>query len=136
MTKAELQTYRWIKAEAHQLAARIAVLRAQATSAGTMNLSGMPPTGGEKDPVAAAVARIDELTRKYAAMVQELVRRQEAIEAAIESLDGTERMLMRARYIDCMTWERVAEFIGYSVPAVYVIHRRAMGQLERNTEET
>lgn len=133
MTKAELQTYRWIKAEAHQLAAKIEVLRVQATSAGTMNLSGMPPTGGQQDPVADAVARIDELREKYAALLKELVRRQEAIEAAIACLDGTERLLMRARYIDGMTWEHVAEYIAYSRPQAYVIHRRALRKLERNT---
>ena len=134
MTKAELRTYRWIKAEVHQLAAQIAVLRARATSAGTMNLSGMPPTGGGQDPVADVVAKIDELQRKYETLLAELLRRQKAIEDAIASLDGTERLLMRARYLDGMTWERVAEYISYSRPQTYVIHRRALRQLERNTE--
>ena len=133
MTKAELREFCRLRAEAQQVAAMIRVVREQATSAGTMNLSGMPPTGGVPDPVASAVARLDELQRKYADLLAELARRQGAIEDAIAVLDGIERMVMRYRYIEGLTWQRVGEAVAYSDKQARRIHDRAAKRMEEKT---
>lgn len=130
MTKDDLREFCWLRAEVQQVKAMINVVRVQATSAGTMNLSGMPPTGGVPDPVATAVARLDTLQRKYADLLAELARRQGEIEDAIAALDGIERMVMRYRYIDGMTWPRVCEAVAYSDKQARRIHARALKRME------
>ena len=129
MTKDDLREFCWLRAEVQQVKAMINVVRVQATSAGTMNLSGMPPTGGVPDPVATAGARLDTLQRKYADLLAELANRQGEIEDAIAALDGIERMVMRYRYIEGLTWPRVADATFYSEKQARRIHDRAVKKL-------
>ena len=39
--------------------------------------------------------------------------------------DVVERALLRYRYITCLTWEQIAEKMGYCLSQVYRIHNRA-----------
>lgn len=44
------------------------------------------------------------------------------IEAAIDALDGRERYIMRARYIEGRKWEEIALVMNYSIQHLWRVH--------------
>ena len=99
-------------------------------------LTGIPPagTGGDSE-VERAVIRYADMealyTRKRAALLEE----QEAIELAIEPLPSPERQILRAHYIEGLTWEQVCVTVGYSWRQTHRHHARAIRQLEAAERE-
>lgn len=70
----------------------------------------------------------DELISKK---VQELQKTVNDIERAIERLSKPRhRKLMRYYYIDRMTWEQVAERMNIDVRWVYILHGRALEEMD------
>lgn len=53
------------------------------------------------------------------------------IERAIDALQARERVLLRAYYVRCMTWEDVAEMMSYDVRQVHRIHGWALRKLDK-----
>lgn len=102
MTKEQLREYRQIKTEL----AALEVLARKVERYGTDELR----------------ADYDQKREKLAA---ELLR----IEDAIETLDSTERTLMRLRYIDGLSWQAIALRISYSWQQTHRIHARALIKL-------
>ena len=99
MTKEQLREYRQIKKEL----AALEVLARKIERYGTEELR----------------ADYDQKREKLAA---ELL----SIEQAIETLDSTERTLMRLRYIDGLSWQAIALRISYSWQQTHRIHTRAL----------
>lgn len=99
MTKEQLREYRQIKKEL----AALEVLARKIERYGTEELR----------------ADYDQKREKLAT---ELLR----IEQAIETLDSTERTLMRLRYIDGLSWQAIALRISYSWQQTHRIHARAL----------
>ena len=99
MTKEQLREYRQIKKEL----AALEVLARKIERYGTEELR----------------ADYDQKREKLAA---ELL----SIEQAIETLDSTERTLMRLRYIDGLSWQAIALRISYSWQQTHRIHARAL----------
>lgn len=127
MTKEQLRKYGAIRRERAQIERMIAELEAVTVAPGAPRIDGMPrnPSPGT-DAIANLVARRDELRRRYSAKLEELTEAQLAIEAAIDSLETTERTLMRCHYIEGLTWEEVSVRIGYSWRQTHRIHARAL----------
>lgn len=48
--------------------------------------------------------------------------------------DVVERALLRYRYITCLTWEQIAERMGYSMAQIYRIHKRAFKNFNKINE--
>ena len=46
--------------------------------------------------------------------------------------DPTRRLLLEYRYIHGLTWEQVAERMGYDLRWVHRLHGKALGQLHIN----
>lgn len=67
----------------------------------------------------------------YELKLKELVAAQLEIENAIETLDPTERELVRLRYIDGLDWHKVATRISYSWQQTHRIHARVLQKLEK-----
>lgn len=67
----------------------------------------------------------------YTAKLEELVGLILAIEDAIETLDPTERELVRLRYIDGLPWFRVMAAINYSEPQTHRIHSEVLQKLKK-----
>ena len=108
MTKDELKEYRSIKIEMCQLERRI---------------KGME---GRTDDIGVNEA----LKAMYHEKLQSLLECQLKIEKAIESLNSTERELMRLRYIDGAEWLDVAETIHYEWTQTHRIHARALAKIK------
>lgn len=94
--------------------------------------AGSPGTSG---PFERLIFKQDELERLYQQKLADLIEEQLRVEKAIESLEPVERMLMRCRYIEGLTWEEVAVAISYSWMQMHRIHSRALDKLSEEPEE-
>ena len=108
MTKEELRQYRSIKNEICQIERRIHELEGY---------------GNDLDIT-------HPLRELYRQKLIELIEGQLRIERAIESLDPTERELMRLRYIDGAEWLDVAAEIHYEWTQTHRIHARALSKIK------
>jgi RNA polymerase sigma factor (sigma-70 family) len=131
MTKDELKKYQAIKKERKQIADYLQQLELELDAPGSPRLDGMPfNPSSNKNPMASKVATKVDLLRLYESKAAELDAALLAIEKAIDTLDHTERMLMRYHYIDGLTWEDVAVEIGYSWRQTHRLHAKALRQIE------
>lgn len=109
MTKEQLRQYRSIKIEISQIESRLATMRVF-------------------DPIAADITH--PLVQLYREQLKELISGQLRIEKAIESLNPTERELMRMRYIDGAEWLDICETIHYEWTQTHRIHARALNKIK------
>ena len=110
MTKEQLRNYRKIKDEYSQIEQRLQALENCPES--------------EEDI-------LEPLRQFYREKLAELAALQLSIEKAIETLDYTERKLIRLRYIDGLPWYRVAAAIHYGKQQTHRIHARILRKIER-----
>ncbi len=93
----------------------------------TQQITGMPPTGaGGDSEVARAVIRYADMEALYSWKRAALLGEQEAIELSIEPLPIPDRQILRARYIEGLTWEEVCVIVGYSWQQTHRLHARAL----------
>ena len=83
--------------------------------------------GSERSCTAERMIGInEEINRK----IGEYIDRREAIHAAIEALeDSTLRTVMGLYYLNGLTWEQVAEKVGYEIRSVTRLHGAALEQI-------
>lgn len=136
MTKERLRNYQNIKKEREQLRHQLEEIEASLYYPKIQQLTDMPAGGGPKEgnPQEDMMLHHIELQERYRAKLEELAAEQLAIEEAIESLDETERMLLRYRYIDGLKWEEVCVKIGYSWTQTHEHHGRALQKLREKSE--
>lgn len=107
MTKEQLRQYRSTKIEICQIDRRIAELERL----------------GHDDLT-------QPLRNLYEEKLADLIDGQLKIEKAIESLNPTERELIRLRYIDGADWTEVAATIHYEWTQTHRIHARALDKMK------
>lgn len=108
MTKEQLRQYRSIKIETSQIERRIE------------ELEGL----GHDDDITQPLRDL------YRQKLADLIEGQLKIEQAIESLNPTERELIRLRYIDGAEWIDVAETINYEWAQTHRVHARALAKIK------
>lgn len=108
MTKEQLRLYRSIAREIDQLEQRI------------INLEMM----GHNDDVTLPLRNL------YREKLKKLIDGQLRIEQAIESLDPTERVLMRMRYMDGEDWLEICATIHYEWAQTHRIHAKALNKIK------
>lgn len=129
-TKLWLRSYRQKKLEAEQIAQTIERLEAEMYHPKTTRFDKIPgSTHGAGSPTERLAIKHIALVERYEVKRMELLEEQARIEETIEKLGETERMLMRYRYIEGMTWEEVAVAINYSWMQMHRIHARALAKL-------
>lgn len=109
MTKEQLRNYQPIKKEYRQLEQRL------------LSLEKRPERDHET---------LRPLRECYTKKLEELVAAQLEIERVIETLDPTERELVRLRYIDGLDWHLVARRINYSWQQTHRIHARVLEKIK------
>lgn len=78
-----------------------------------------------------AVDRLGSTEAMLTAQLTDRVRRRNSIEAAIGSVEDERlQLLLRYRYIDGYTWERIAVSMNYSYRQVTRMHGRALRQIK------
>ena len=126
ITKLELQKYLQIDAQIDELILERCALMDRATKI-TPALNGMPHAPGVSDKICNAVAVIDSIDQKIADKMTELREEKERIEMAIANIpDARLRILMRYRYIQGLTWEKIAEKMDIELRWTYYLHNRAL----------
>lgn len=66
------------------------------------------------DTTADVVAKMWELAQRLAERLNQLIALRAEIEGWLEEFEPEERRMLRLYYVDGLTWEEVAERVGYS----------------------
>ncbi len=133
MTNAEkkhyLGQYKIADNQIDQLLEELARWKAKSTAVSPV-YSDVPKGHNGADRMADAVARIVELEDEITERIDALVNMRRQIEADIATVpDGRLQQLLRYRYIDGMTWERIAVEMHYSYMQVCRLHGRALDEM-------
>lgn len=122
-----LRQYAALKAEARDISETIAEVYS-ASFVGSVRLTGMPSGKGcDADAVQRRAERLDELCERYEAKCAELLEAADAVERAVSTVQEPRyRRLLRLRYIQGLTWERVADEMGYNPRYVFDLHSQAL----------
>ena len=131
MTAIELlKRHRYRLLRLSSLRARLDVLRGAPKAPA---LTGMPQGKGlPGDPTASAAERILALEAELAAEIAAAEGEARAAEALLTVLPEQQAAVLRARYIDGMSWKRVARTLHYTQSHCYAIHGAALRRLEKD----
>lgn len=133
MTKAELCRYSDLLKEKNDLQERIIRLDSARKSASVQFITGMPrASSGDNDKIGRSTAEMEHLKMLYEKKVRDIATECERIEEAIERLEPIERRLIRLRYVDCLTWEKICVKIGYSWANTHRLHKQILQKLEKS----
>lgn len=134
MTKERLRNYQKIKKEREQIRHQLEEVEAALFYPKVQHMTGMPSHHTEGNPQEDLAIHHIELQERYRAKLEELAAEQLAIETAIESLEPTQRMLLRYKYIDGLKWEEVCVRMNYGWTQIHEHHGRALKQLREKSE--
>lgn len=130
MTKRELQEYYWLKRNIQKLEDKLLELETEATRQTTRLTKDPKGDFSSTDKVASIVTSMvmvqDEINEKLNKSYEVIAN----IEKAIEELPEREKFLIRSRYLDCKSWERIAVDMHYSWQWVHKIHSKALKLLD------
>ena len=130
MTKETLRNYKHLKNEIRQLEETVQELEVSMTSPRSPQMDAMPRAcpdgaGPTERPAIQHLQLIELYNEKLAVLRSEQMR----IEKAIDKLEPVERLILRRRYLEGLTWEEVAVRSNYSWRQVHRIHGRALEHL-------
>lgn len=125
--KEYLQQYRTAEAEERRLELEIERWRVRAAKM-TSGYGSTPAGSGDGRSLERTVAHIDALIRQLTDQRDKLARLRREIGTAISSVpDPKLQELLRLRYIDGMTWGKLAITMGYDdLRWIYRLHGRAL----------
>ena len=125
-----LKRHRYRLLRLSSLRARLDVLRGAPKAPA---LTGMPQGKGlSGDPTAGAAERILALEAELAAEIAAAEEEARMAEALLTMLPEQQAAVLRARYIDGMSWKRVARTLHYTQSHCYAIHSAAFRRLEKD----
>lgn len=128
--KRYLGRYRTLNREIDRLMAEKSEWRARAERI-TPSYTGMPASGAHDSRLTLAVEKIVELEGKINQEIDRLVTLREEIERSIAGLpDESLQLLLRYRYIQGYTWERIAVEMNYGYQWACKLHGRALELLK------
>lgn len=139
MTKDEIKnllcSYKDLRKERDQLRKMVAQFESTMYSPSGPNLDGMPRNPSTGNPVLNATAQHLALLDRYRTALDRVTAAQTRIEQMIEGLDSKYRVLLRCRYIDGMTWEKVCVAVNYSWRRTHYLHSQALNLLAEKYKE-
>lgn len=125
LTKRDLQSYYWIMRNVDRLEERLLELETAATRQ-TTSLTHAPKSSSPANRLEALVVKIVEVQDEINRQLQKAYAIMADIERAIQTLPQREAYLVRARYIDLKSWERIAVEMNYSWRQTHYIHQNAL----------
>lgn len=131
--KHRLSEYRITKQEAAQIEAQLKHLDGAPSG---VRLDGMPKGNATGDPVASIVSQRMALEERYKEKLGRRYAAQHHVEELIESLEPTERKLLRHRYIEGLSWEKICVEMSYSWRQCHYIHAQALDRLAKKENKT
>ena len=133
MTKDELKNYTENNREIKIIEEDIKKLQEQKSSINSLILSDMPKTfnNNDNDKIGALIAEIEELIEKYIDKMRNLIRIQNEIENTINNIeDATDRNIIRLKYIEDYTWERICVVMNFSWNGVHKRHKKILEKIK------
>ena len=135
MTAEQLQKIAWLNRAFHaEKAARAWKDKYQRNKALAQRISGGLASSGARSGNNAtedALIRLSETERKTRAKINELIQIQEEIADKIMQIDDNElQAVLVYRYLNCMTFEQIAEKMHYSLITIRRKHKSALDKLE------
>ena len=123
MDKKTLSSYRAMVFEIEQLEELIARIEARSVEPKTPKLSNSPKgKGNVSDSIASNYARLESLRSMYAKKLERLTKAADEFEAVIEELKPLERTVMRYRYMEALSFKKIAKKMKYSEQHIKNIH--------------
>ena len=120
MTLKQLSKYHDVKIELDDLSNRIKELELTLIKATKIDENKVDTTFANESPTERIAIKINDLKTKYSNKQIDLIDELSKIEDYLDTIDDNEvRTIMRKRFIDLMTWEKIAEQMHYSNPVVY-----------------
>lgn len=131
MTKEELKSYIENKREIEIIKDKLMYLEEKKTSIKSMIINDMPKvTNMENDMIGNLLADIEDLINIYKEKELNLIKQQIKIEKAISNLeDPTDRNIVRLKYIDGHTWEKICVILNYSWNGIHKKHRKILEKI-------
>lgn len=84
-------------------------------------------TTGASDPISSVFEKIETKEEKIIALIDELIDLREDVARRIEGLEDDRHVyVLRLRYIDLLTWEKIADQAGYSLDWTLHLHGDAI----------
>jgi len=127
--KQYLRRYQAINADINQMCEELSEWRTKATKI-TPTISDMPKSNGGENRLQGAVDHIVEIESKINARIDELVQAREEVLRVIEDVEDPDlRLLLKYRYINGLTWEKLAVEMSYTYRNVLYLHGKALNKL-------
>ena len=130
MTKNDLKEYTSIKKELKQIQFKLKELEERKTSIKSMIISDMNvQTSHNNNSIEDLLIKIEECIEEYNKKEIKLYNKQLEIENCINSLEPTERIIARSRYIEGKTFEQIAVDLNYSWRHTIRIHGKILQKI-------
>lgn len=130
MTKDDLKEYTSIKRELKQIQFKLKELEERKTSIKSMVISDMNvQTSHNNNSIEDLLIKIEECIEEYNKKEIELYNKQLEIEKCINSLEPTERIIARSRYIEGKTFEQISVDLNYSWRNTIRIHGKILQKI-------
>lgn len=127
-----LRNYRALMIRRESMTREIERLRESVTGTTVQLKQDVVSTSGAGDKIGDTVARIVDAENALGPVLNEIDQRIADIMKAIESVpDEMQKTVLTLRYIESLDWLTVAERIGYEIANTYIIHGRALQEVNR-----
>lgn len=118
MTKHELSQLYYLKKEIKELKRRISELESAAAGC-TARITGMPGDEGISDKIGEYAAQIADLRALLDSSLKKAICELNKLNRYIEGIENSEiKLIFTLRYINGMSWQRIAFAIGYQDESV------------------
>ena len=104
-------------------------LRLLSTSVPSTDFSKERVQGGKLpgDRISNIIAKIVDLEKQISAEIDNFIDLKKEIHDAIDAVKSPDqRLVLRCRYIEFLTWEKTAEIMNYSIKQIHRIHSAAL----------
>lgn len=126
--KEYLNSYRYLVRECAELDLKLEEIRLDKTSP-SLILSDMPKAHNHSD-LSDYIVRVEEVEKELLKKRAKKEERYLEILEKIEKLeDDKEKMVLRLRYLSCMSWEKIAVEMCYSWRQVHYFHSKALSNI-------
>lgn len=128
MTKEELNNYTELCREIKNIEEKIQYYTEKKTSIKSQMITDMPVSSiGENDRLGMILVKIEELLKVYYEKEAELLEKRIEIENVLDKLkEPVDRNIIRLKYLEDNTWEKVCVMLNYSWNGIHKRHRKIL----------
>ena len=132
-----LRGYRALVIRRESLLREIESLRESLTSTTVTLKQDVVSTSGASDRMGDTVARIVDAEQALKPVLADIAGQIANIMSAIQAVpDEMQRTVLTLRYVECLDWLTISERIGDEISNTYIIHGKALMEVERNLDTT